>query len=359
MRRKALIAGLGCVSIALSSLCGCTYQKYFSPDIPTLPNDVAIDRALRLCSLTEGEMPFHLMLDITPPLHAAGTMRAQVEVFWMNPFTYRTVIHSPAFTQTRIVNGVVTEEHNTGDYYPRWIQNFVDALLNPVPQAAALRKVEGSVPVGPTAHACISQHYQPTAIKAELLPERSTLEARICFLDAGPKLASGEDFTRHVSFDDFAAFGSKQVARTLVNVLPANTLVKGRIVRLEPLEAKDYPLLKAREYSPAMKQIQTRLVPQSTAESLLLSPLGERWLGTADQTAVPSDSGEGRMTIYVRTDRTGRVREAYRDRSDIYGLQNEAVAAALNYRFKPLIIRGVAMQMEAPITIAVKTLPRP
>jgi len=256
------------------------------------------------------------------------------------------------------VNGVVVEEHDTGDFYPRWIQNFVDAVLTPIPQAAALRKVEGSVPVGTTSHACISRPYQPTAIKAGLTPDVPPLEARVCFLDEGPRLASGEDFTRHVSFDDYAAFGSKQVARTLVNVLPANTLVNGRIVRLEPLDAKDYRLLKAKEYTPVAKQIQTRLVPEIEAESLINSPYGNRWLGgmrDQNEGAMP----ESRTTIYVRTDRTGRVREAYRDRSDIYGLQNSAVSDAMTYRFKPLVIRGVTMQMEAPITVAGKPLPRP
>src|SRR5580658_7827295 len=157
MRRTAWIVALGCASIALSSLCGCSWEEIFPPTAPPVPNAIAVDRALRLCSLSEGGQPFHLILDITPPPHAAAylrgeDMRAQIEIFWLNALSYRTVIRSHNFSQIRIVNGSVIEEHNAGDFYPRWIQNFVDAILNPVPKVSILRKIAGSVPVGVQSH---------------------------------------------------------------------------------------------------------------------------------------------------------------------------------------------------------------
>ena len=143
----------------------------------------------------------------------------------------------------------------------------------------------------------------------------------------------------------------------MVNVLPANILLTGRIVRLERLPDYDYPLVKAREYTLPARQIKTTFVTQSMAESLLESPADERWL----ETSRPSSSAEreGHTTLYVRTDRTGRVREAYRDTNDVYGLQDQAVIRALTYRFRPLIIHGIAQQMEAPITLASKPIRQP
>jgi len=161
MRRKAWMVGLGSASIALSSLCGCSWEEIFPSNVHTLPNAVAVDRALRLCSLSEGDQPFHLVLEISPPAHPAGSsrgpssrvsdprvqnLRAHVEVFWLNPITYRTEIRSQSFSQIRIVNGNVVEEHDTGDFYPRWIQNFVDAILDPVPQAARRPRQLGESP---------------------------------------------------------------------------------------------------------------------------------------------------------------------------------------------------------------------
>jgi hypothetical protein len=341
MRSTAMIIGLSGAAILLTALCGCSLKEWFPPDTPTLPNDVAVDSALRLCSLTQGDQPFHLILDITPPDRFTPNMHAQIEIHWLNPITYRAVIHSQKFSQIRIVNGAVIEEHDSGDYYPRWIQNFVDAILDPIPKTPILRKIPGIVPIGVQAHACISSPAHQDAIADELS------SVQICFQDADPKIANGADFTRSVWFSDFAPFGSQQIARTLINDLPANSLVRGHIQLLEPLRQADHPLLKAKVFTPPVKQIRTALVPANTARSLLESTPEQPW--TAAANGQPNSPPENSTVLYIRTDRTGKVREAYRDRSDIYGLQNAAVARALTLKFKPLLIHGTPHQMEAPL----------
>jgi len=372
MRRTSWIVGLGCASIALSSLCGCSWEEIFPPSAPSLPNAVAVDRALRLCSLSEGNQPFHLIVDVTPPSHAAaflrhGDMRAQIEVFWLNALTYRTVVRSRDFSQVRIVNSSVVEEHDTGDFYPRWLQNFVDAILDPIPRSSALRKVPGTVPIGVQSHACIATPPRGNADE--------TAMAQICFQDAGPRIASGVDFTRSVWFDDFAPFGKQQIPRTLVNDLPANVLIRGQITVLEPLRLSDYALLKAQESTIPGDQIVTTLVSKTAAQSLL-EPNSDPFASFAtkfsasfappaneQQVALTSDMGEERIssqsnapaTIYIRTDRTGRVREAYRDSSDQYRMQDAAVAQAFTLKFKPLLIDGVPHQMEAPLVLPIPT----
>ncbi len=386
MRRRALLqkawrVGLGSASIILGSLCGCSWNDVFSPQLVSLPNSEAVDRALRLCSLSEGDRPYHLVLEIAPPAAAGKTpliaapahgeeMRARVEIFWLNRITYRTVIRSRDFNQVRIVNGQVTEEHDTGDFYPRWIQNFVDAILDPIPQADKLRGIPGTVPVGVQSHACISNATGSDGATnaANRLPE-DTATAQVCFQDAEPRIASGVDFTRSVWFDDFAPFGRQEIARTLVNNLPANVLMRGQITLLEPLKQSDYPLLKAHEFTLPEKVIQTSLVAPVVAQSMLEEtpmPLGNLTKNTALKTRAASNlrpvsldtttseetaKVKAAMRVYVRTDRTGRVREAYRDKIDQFGLTDAAVARALTLKFKPLIVNGVAHQMEAPISL--------
>ena len=347
------MVGLGCASIAFSLLCGCSWKEIFHSSSHTLPNAVAVDRALKLCSLSEGEQPYHLILEIFPPAHAAAStrgpdmraqnLRAQVEIFWLNPITYRTEIRSEAFTQTRIVNGDVVDERNTGDFYPRWIENFVDAILDPVPQADKLRKIPGSIPIGVQAHACISTPAAPSTG-----PDEAAM-AQVCFQSSEPRIASGSDFTRSVWFDDFQPFGSQQIARRLINDLPANELVQGQITFLETLPTKDYPLLRARVFTPASKQIQTILVSRADAQSQLELSAAQSW---NQANFSPADKQAGApMTVYIRTDRKGRVREAYRDNADQFGLQNAALAHALLLQFKPLIVNGVPRQMEAPLVL--------
>jgi hypothetical protein len=194
------------------------------------------------------------------------------------------------------------------------------------------------------AHACISNADRLNAIAGDLP------SAQICFQDADPKIASGADFTRSVWFSDFAPFGNQEIPRTLINDLPANSLVRGQIQILEPLRQADYPLLKAREFTPSEKQLQTTLVPTDTARSLLEASPVQTWPAAPSRSDSPPSSPEAGM-IYIRTDRTGRVREAYRDRSDIYGLQSAAVDRAMTLKFRPLVIHGTPQQMEAPLTV--------
>jgi hypothetical protein len=401
MRRAAIAArliGLSSATLALTTLCACglNFEKILPPDEPTLSNQEAVDRALQLCSLTNGERPFHLILTINPPpsanpspprkqwLKPNQSQRTQVEIFWLNPVTYRTEIHSPDFSQTRIVNGSVVEEHNSGAFYPRWIQNFIDAILEPVPDAATLRKIPGSVPVSHIAHACISNSSHPEGSR-EVGTSPIGATARICFQDSDPKIASGFDAVRYVAFDEFVPFGNQQIARTLVNVLSANTLVRGHIMILEPLRPAAYAVVKAHEFTPAEKQIRTALVPELTARSLLDESFGPMHPSTRARTPghshdatstsfglsdvertsltttrpqtsrqsndTQSSTSSHPGTIYIRTDRTGKVREAYSDSSDFYGLQNAAITHAFTLKFKPLIIHGVPHQMEAPLSL--------
>jgi hypothetical protein len=420
MRRKALprmgwMVGLGCASVLLSSLCGCSWNDVFSPQLQTLQNSDAVDRALRLCSLREGDRPFHLILEIgdgplqvAKPVYsswspaanpAAGAkpvsvseMRARVEIFWLNAITYRVEIQSRDFNQIRIVNGRVTEEHNTGDFYPRWIQNFVDAILEPVPQADKLRAIPGTIPVGLKSHACISNamaddgqsggQFGDLAGSAKPMRQlEETSAAQVCFQDAEPRIASGVEFSRSVWFDDFAPFGRQQIARTLVNNLPANVLVHGQVTILEPLRQTDYPQLKAHEFTLPEKLIETNLVARSVAQAMVdVSPApfprptfrnqelaegpvvlkpasfetGLLQSGSADSGGGNAHAGasvKSAMTVYIRTDKTGRVREAYRNSSDQFGLSDAEVARAMKLRFKPLMVHGVARQMEAPILL--------
>ena len=377
MRRAAIIVGLSSATIVLCALCGCSWRDILLPSTPTLSNAVAVDRALHLCSLTQGDQPFHLILNISPPDEAAPNsrlrsgMQARIEIYWLNSLTYRTVIHSSKFTQIRIVNGHVVEEHDTGDFYPRWIQNFMDAIFDPIPEAATLRKVPGTIPVGVQSHACISSPDRLNAVPDQLH------SGEICFQDAEPKIASGVDFTRSVWFSDFTPFGSQEIPRTLVDDLPASVLVRGEVTILEPLRQSDYSLVKAREFTPPAQQIETTLVSTATAQSLLDVNRGQspgqfsiplaisysaqnaiQQPASQDSTEEQTEAQRGTSgTIYIRTDRTGKVREAYPDSSDHYRLQDAIVARALTLKFKPLIINGAPHQMEAPLVLPQRSLP--
>lgn len=386
MRALAVVVGLSCASIVCSTLCGCSWRKLLPAEAPTLPNAVAVDRALRLCSLTEGDQPFHLILEISPPAGvdspaatpsryatarpsidpATAQMHATIEIFWLNAITYRTEIQSPGFRQTRIVDGKAVEEHDSGGYYPRWIQDFVAGILNPIPEAAHLSRIPGEIPVGLNSEACIST---PAGNPS---PGTSLDSAQLCFRDAEPRIAGFTNARRSLWFDDYAPFGSQQIPRTIVDHLQPDLLLRGRIVRLEPLAQSRYPLLRAMQFTSRQAQLTTAVVSPAIAQSLLQvasaryafrSASYQRQL--ASQTpppdltrppahhASPSENPSAfeQTPIYIRTDRSGRVREAYRSTSDQYGVEKAALLRAFTLQFKPLIFDGAPHQMEALIYV--------
>lgn len=343
--RSAWRIGLGSASIVLSTLCGCSWNDVFPAHPTTISNAEAVDRALQLCSLSAGDQPFHLVLAISPPANARNLtsgqfhadFRAQIDVYWLNPITYRTEIHSARFSQTRIVNGRAVEEHNTGDFYPRWIQNFVETILEPIPEAGRLRKIPGSLPVGVKEHACIANE-----------------DAQVCFQDAEPRIATSSGPTRSVWFDSFAPFGRQQIARTVVDKLPGNLLLRGHILLLTPLSQWDYKLLKATEFTLPGKLMQTQSVSPASAESWMqIPPVDFR---AKSHTALlakgaPKLSSDSPVAVYIRTDRTGKVREAYAENSGGKGEQYAAVARAMALHLKPLVIDGAPRQMETTIVV--------
>lgn len=291
-------------------------------------------------------------------------MHATIEVFWLNAITYRTEIQSPGFRQTRIVNGRAVEEHDNGGYYPRWIQDFVAAILDPVPEASHLSHIPGEIPVGLSSEACIAT---PSVNPA---PGSSLDYAQLCFRNAEPRIAGYTNARRSLWFDDYAPFGSQQIPHTIVDHLQPDLLLRGHIVQLEPLSQSRYPLLQATEFTSRQAQLTTAVVSPATAQSLLqLASAGYAFRAASftrnrfakpippDLTRPPvhhASPSENALTfeqtpIYIRTDRSGRVREAYRSTSDHYGVEKAALLRAFTLRFRPLIFDGAPHQMEALI----------
>src|SRR5579863_7535926 len=130
-----------------------TAVSQISAQIPSLPRpqgervdaETALDRALTSSSLTEDGRPFHAVLVIGS---AKSAYSGRLEVWWAAKQKYKTVLASPTFNQTRIVNGAAVKEMDSGDYYPRWLENFVDAILDPIPMIENFRG-RGSVMLGP------------------------------------------------------------------------------------------------------------------------------------------------------------------------------------------------------------------
>jgi hypothetical protein len=323
-------------------------------------NAVLLQRALHESVLINGGRPFHLIVDIAPaitdiPHHreVPPSVRGSMEVFWAAPDRYKLILDSPGFRQTKIVEGTQVKEHDEGDFYPRWLDNFVQALLNPVPQGQleklmAQRLTGGgtfAIPgrAGFTMPRCLETSDRPGGLTDE------TSIARICFDPAHPWYQGTLDFTRYIEFKDFAKFEGQMIPRTWSDDIPENLFVEGKVRILEKLSKADADKIHVAIATPASGQLKTVFLARKDIGEHIESLPNFEW------PAEDTETLEGYMIVYVRTDRTGQIRESYWDSSDNYKLQDAGVEFASKTKLKPLLVDGAAVQMEGPLVIHFKT----
>ena len=297
--------------------------------------DTALTLALKASSLTYEGKPFHAVMEIG----AAGSeYSGRLEVWWVDQSKYRMVLASPKFSQEKVVNGDKVFEKYDGDYYPRWLENFVLAVLDPVPMAKNFR-IQGPQ----VSENCLKHEDRPAGITDEL-----TFEV-VCLKSTEPVLDHVLTFYDFMEFKDVKEFESKKIARTYETRVLDFKPVVGRLTTLEELTDLPDAMFAILDVTPLEQRTSTKFVSTLKEESLVEKAPEIKWPGLHE------GKTEGYMIVYARTDRTGQVRETAKHNSDNPGLESFGMEQALNYKFKPLIIDGVPVQMEMPLVLRFKT----
>ncbi len=305
---------------------------------PAITLSEAIQRVQHHSSLTDRGKPFHALLTISNPKKPDSTYQATVEVFWKNENSYRTVLSSRTFSQTRVVQGDRVEERNTGDFYPPWLQNYLTAILNPMHLPNPFQNASGQVFLGDHMRSCLRHDDRPSGITNNLT------FANICFTGNNPDLQSMDDFTYDMAFSDYQPYGKQSIAYTYQSGMDGNDPIVGKLTLLEPLV--DTPaLFTISTPTPSADRIETTAVSTLKEESLVERVDNSPWPPIRD------GKTDGYMIIYAVTDRTGQVRLANKYNSDNPELEDAGVARAMHYKFKPLLIDGVPQQMEMPLVL--------
>jgi len=305
---------------------------------PSITVGDAIQRVQHRSSLTDHGKSFHAVLIISNPRNPNSAYKATIEVFWKNKHTYRTVITSPTFSQTRIVQGDQIEESNTGDFYPPWLQDYVTAILNPLHLPSVFQYATGLIFLGEHMHSCLRHDDRPGGITNNLT------FANICFAGNDPTLESMDDFTYDMTFSDYHRYEKQDIPYSYQGGTEGNDPIVGKLTLLEPL-ADD----------PSLFTITTPTLPADRIETTAVSTLKEESLVERTDTSpwppIRDGKTEGYMIVYAVTDRTGQVRSANKYNSDNAELEYAGVARALHYKFKPFLIDGVPQQMEMPLVL--------
>jgi len=335
--------------LALAVTCACAQTA------PPTSGDQLLQQALHDSTLSGAGIPFHAVLDISP--QATGYFASpgpaysgRIEVWWHDPSTYRLAITSPSFTLQRTVasNNISISETHTGDFYPRWLENFALALTGPLPvdlftatAGGHFSNYTGAVTntPGSSTQSCIRRDDRVNGITNDLT------WGNLCIYGPAPRLQEILTFNRDLEFYDWHEFGRAQIPRTFKTYVLAFQSVVGELTTLEPLSQSDAATLVVTNPTPQDQRIQTALVSTLKGESLIDHAPTIQW------PPVHEGKTDGYMIVYARTDRTGQVRETAKHNSDNAELEDFGIQQALSYKFKPLLIDGVAVQMEMPLVL--------
>jgi hypothetical protein len=325
------------------------------PQHVEVPAAKAIDHALAISSLTYQGRPFHAVMQIDEPKHPHGIYKSSVEVYWADPKRYRVTATSHDFSQTLIVNGIQIEETDAGDFYPGWLREFVMALMDPAPRATDATLRSGTVAMNRgqfmgqvvPPHGCARHEDRPNGITNEMT------RVEVCVSDGA--LSNVQQFDYGVGFSKSERFGRKQIATeyaVMLSAFPADeyiTFLTGRLTTLEPLRNPPAAMFDVRAITPPSGRILTTLVSTEDAAALLeVTP-------PMDWPPVAHGKTDGYLILHVITDRAGQVRSAWRVSADNSWVEPYAMIQALKFKFRPLMVDGVAHQMETPLVLHFKS----
>lgn len=313
------------------------------PEGNTVSLGDAGEKAIQQLQLTlPGSSAFHLKAAVADVNGTHPEYKSEIEEYWVSPTKWRRIIRSAEFSQTLIVNGVKFSEDDNSDYYPFWLHDLVTAIFDPLPMLAQLKQLSAQLelPQEDKSISCVN-FSSPGSNPA--VPVSSAYS--FCFQDRRALLQIVNTPGYKARFENYKAFGSKQVPyRISEDLQPGLTLV-ATITELTPLTSPDETLFAIDAPTEPGHQIRTTQVVESTARSIALDTPEPKW------PAVREGKTSGTASVYISVDRSGRLREAWPLTSD-----NPEITSALQYQlkhwqFKPYV-NGFPMQMEAVFAFA-------
>jgi TonB family protein len=304
-----------------------------------------VEKSFHVSSLTDsGSPPFHLKLHAGDPHNEHPEFTTDIELWWAAPDKWRRQITSPIFSQTAVQNGQHYSESNSSDYFPWWLHELITDPLNPLP----IEELKDELKNAP-----IELRGSPTRRCAEWQSEfaqgsdRIGIHNSVCFnADATVQ----EAFTRTSSahFGAYRTFGSKRVPGFLE--LSAKSAegryvdLVGRLSLLEPLQ-EDAILFVVKDDTGLAARARFVSVPESALKDYKLHAPPLQW------PPVHNFPATGLMTINLKIDRNGNIREIDSAISRNVVLQEPAVEQVKNWKFKPFLVDGSPVQVNVDISI--------
>lgn len=304
-----------------------------------------IEKAVEQGTLDQsGTHPFHLKAALAPSSESDkdSGRTGEVEIWWKSPDVWRREVRSPQFHQVEIANGGRAWQKNDGDYFPEWLRETSQELIQPV----VLTKDVLEQMKGADEKHLMGGTYLSWTISSSNGQQESGLGAGVSIRDDTGLLFTVNGFGFSGLFHDYAKFHNRMVARTVGVGSPE---VTARVVTLEDLPAVPQDWFDVNASGGDAQPIHTVLTDELTLRKDLLPDQDFTWPPLKDGPL------EGVLTAEISVDRTGLVREIGPVVSANPGVSDAARDQIAKLRFAPFVVDGVPVQVLSRITIAFKT----
>jgi TonB family protein len=310
----------------------------------TVPIGRAVEKSIQLSRLTEpGARPFHLKAVTGPANSFIPDYIAEIEEHWVAPDKWRRTIRSKSFEQTIVVNGSKRTEMNSSDYYPKWLNDVVVAIIEVAPQQLVneVAKLPDTVVSGTKT----SVRYQPSSTDGKVT---NTWWGSVEFAPPGVLTwISGKHFS--AGFKDYTLFHDKHVAQAIETFPPIPHGDVNTRVEVSDFSPIDESLFAIEKPTPVEDQIRLVSMDEVEYRKTAIDPPVMKWAPVARRPTV------GVLSLYIVTDKTGKVRDAKFITSNNMALQESAEALIRQWRFKPTTVDGVPAEVQTTMTFAFDT----
>ncbi len=310
-----------------------------------------LTKALQKSSLTEpGSQPFHIRISVSEPENPQSPYQGAIEEWWVSPQQWRREVTSKDGShQTIVVAAGKKTEEDQGDYLPLWLNSFVMAAFDPVPDATAwsasgMQIEQITMPNGAKSDACAR-----TQAKLGSGDRAADVFSNVCFDGEGMIKFYGSP-RYSMEFHDYRRFGKKQFPGKFVDDPESGTTLVGAVTLLEE-ESK--AANSANVFTPLNRDdnsFESAQVTSAQLEQLTASNPPMVW------PPVRSGNVRGRTAAYISVDKNGQVREVWplnSDNGEISDFVREQVA---HWKLKPTLDQnGNPVQIDGGLGFAFET----
>lgn len=330
----------GLLALSLCTVCPLTLTAQGSPQNTVGGFLASVENT---ASLTANGSPFHAEMKIAGANNEPH-YTASVTLDWASATQYRIEVRSPQFHQIETVAGGQIQAERQGDFYPEWLHAFVLALtdplfIKPVLLSAPQGSLGGSRSSGPSGtQLCLNRNDRPGGITDQMT------WSGMCAASDGV-LTNTHNFNVWMDYSDPKGFAGKKIARAYSTRTGSSEEIKGRLTTLRVLTSEETNGIRVTTPTPASERIGFAFISTQAEEARVESVKPFQW------PAVREGKTEGFMIVHAVTDTTGQVRETSKHNSDNPGLEEAGRQAALGYKFKPMLVDGVPVQIEMPLVL--------